>query len=112
MDKIKELQDDYLEGQSFLRSRKERQVSQLVLFNNLQRGEQNIASTTLFSLFNRVHSSLYSDVMTIKFLPTADSDNQKVEVLDKLQKHDYREMEKWTIDFDWLWNAVFYGTGS
>jgi hypothetical protein len=108
---VKNLADYYAEGQDFLRPRKERQVRQLVLLNNLQRGDQNIASTTLFSLFNRLHSSLYSDVLTVKFIPTEDSDYKKVELLNKLQQNDYREMEKWKLDYDWLWNTAFYGDG-
>jgi len=105
------LNDFYREGFDFISLRKTRQVSQLNLFNNLQRGDENIASTTLFSLFNRVHSSLYSDVITVKFIPPEDSDYKKTEVLNKLQQNDYREMEKWKLDYDWLWNATFYGDG-
>lgn len=108
---LKQIQDYYTEGSNFLRSRKQRQVKQLILFNNLQRGDQNIASTTLFSLFNRVHSTLYSDVITVKFISTETADYRKTEVLNKLQQNDYREMEKWTLDYDWLWNAAFYGDG-
>lgn len=108
---IQVLQDQYQEGADFLRPRKQRQVRQLVLFNNLQRGDENIASTTMFSLFNRVHSSLYSDVLTVKFIPPEDSDYKKTEVLNKLQQNDYREMEKSKLDYDWLWNTSFYGDG-
>ena len=84
---LKKLQDEYNEGQDFIRNRKLRQVNQLALLNNLNRGDQNIASTTLFSLFNRVHSSLYSDVLTVKFIPPEDSDYKKTETLNKLQVH-------------------------
>lgn len=108
---LRRLQDEYNEGQDFIRNRKLRQVNQLALLNNLNRGDQNIASTTLFSLFNRVHSSLYSDVLTVKFIPPEDSDYKKTEVLNKLQVNDYREMEKYKLDYDWTWNTAFYGDG-
>ena len=108
---LRQLRDQYSEGYDFLSARKIRQVAQLGLMNNLQRGDQNISSTTLFSLFNRVHSSLYSDVITVKFIPPEDSDNKKTETLNKLQQNDYREMEKWKLDYDWIWNTAFYGDG-
>lgn len=110
-DLLKTLESQYNEGQDFLRSRKTRQVKQLALMNNLQRGDEKIASTMLPSLFNRVHSSLYSDVPTVRFVPPDDTDFKKTEALNKLQVNDYREMEKWQIDYDWLWNTLFYGDG-
>ena len=105
------LRDQFEEGRDFLQQRKQRQVSQLNLFNNLQRGDENISSTSLFSLFNRIHSGLYSDVISVRFIPPEDTDYKKTEALNKLQINDYREMEKWRLDYDWLWNACFYGDG-
>ncbi len=60
----------YRESQNFLSERKRRQVRQLVLLNNLQRGDQNIASTLLITLFNRMLSNLYDDKIQVKFLPS------------------------------------------
>ena len=105
------IEDQFSEGQDFLQGRKQRQVQQLGLLNNLQRGDQNIAATTLFAQFNRVHSGLYSDTITVRFIPTEDSDFKKTELLNKMQLNDYKEMEKWKLDYDWLWNACFYGDG-
>ena len=64
-----QIQRNYIESFQFLDERKRRQVAQLVLLNNLQRGDQNIASTLLLTLLNRTMASLYDDRLQVKFLP-------------------------------------------
>jgi len=102
---------EYNEGQDALRSKKLKQVDQLVLLNNLQRDEQSIGSTMLLSFFNRVFSNLYSDVLQTIFMPTEDSDYKRTETLNKLYQSDYKEMEMWMLNYDWTWDACFFGAG-
>lgn len=108
---IQKVRTEYSEGQDFIRSKKLRWVKQLVLMNNLRRGDQNLSSTMLFSYFNRVLSNLYDDKPQIDFVPSNDSDYRKVEALRKLQVHDYREMDKPSLDYSWLWDTLFFGRG-
>jgi len=101
----------YSESFDFLQERKKRQVSQLVLLNNLQRGDQNIASTMLITLFNRIVSNLYDDKIQIKFTPGEEVDQKKINSLNLLAQNDYREMEKDRLDYDWAWDTLFFGRG-
>ncbi len=57
----KEIYSKYMESFYFLQPRKKRQAQQITLLNNLQRGDENIASTLLLTLFNRIMSNLYDD---------------------------------------------------
>lgn len=106
-----EIANKYKESFDFLEIRKKRQVNQLVLLNNLQRGDENISSTLILTLFNRVLSSLYDDKMQIKFVPGEELDQRKVQTLDILAQNDYREMEKEKLDYDWCWDTLFFGSG-
>lgn len=108
---VQEINDKYTESQQFLQERKRRQVSQLVLLNNLQRGDQNIASTLLLTLFNRLLSSLYDDKIQIKFVPCEEVDQKRINSLNLLAQNDYREMEKAKLDYDWCWDTLFFGRG-
>lgn len=108
---LQQVMDEYTEGQSFLEKRKQRWVNQLVLYNNLQRGDERIASDMLPTFFNRVFSNLYDDQMQVGFLPAEDGDYKKVEALRKLSTHDYQEMEKAMLDYDWLWDACWFSRG-
>lgn len=107
----KEIYSKYDESFQFLQPRKTRQVNQLVLLNNLQRGDENIASTLLITLFNRILSNLYDDKMQTKFVPGEEMEQKKVNSLNILAQNDYREMEKDKLDYDWNWDTLFFGRG-
>lgn len=108
---VDQVKQEYQEGMNFLIARKERWVRQLILQNNLQRSEQSIASTMLFSFFTRAFSNLYDDKLQVKFVPTSDSDYRSTTGLSLLQQHDYQEMDKASIDYDWTWDTLFFGQG-
>lgn len=107
----RDIYSKYDESFQFLQNRKTRQVSQLVLLNNLQRGDENIASTLLLTLFNRIMSNLYDDKMQVKFIPGEELDQSKVNSLNILAQNDYREMDKARLDYDWTWDTLFFGRG-
>jgi len=111
METLQEIQSKYQESFEFLEARKRRQVAQLVLLNNLNRGDQNIASTLLVTLFNRIMSSLYDDKMQIKFLPSQGIKQQQLNSYNSLAQSDYLEMGKAKLDYDWNWDSLFFGRG-
>jgi len=108
---IKRLYTYYDESFYYLNPRKMRQVNQIALMNNLQRGDENIASTLLLTLFNRVMSSLYDNKMQIKFVPSEELSQKKINSLNVLAQNDYREMDKAQLDYDWTWDTLFFGRG-
>ena len=108
---VNQIQTNYIESFQFLLPRKRRQVAQLVLLNNLQRGDQNIASTLLLTLFNRVLSSLYDDKIQVKFLPSQGINQDQINAYNTLATSDYQEMCKAKLDYDWVWDALFFGRG-
>lgn len=101
----------YMEAFEFLQSRKRRQVNQIVLMNNLQRGDENISSTLLLTLFNRIMANLYDSKMQVKFVPGEEMDQKKVASLNILAQNDYREMDMDKLDYDWTWDTLFFGRG-
>lgn len=111
VNQVKDISDKFEESFNFLQTRKERQVKQLVLLNNLQRGDQNIAATLLITLFNRIMSSLYDDKIQIGFVPIEEIDQKRINSLNLLAENDYREMDKAKLDYDWVWDTLFFGRG-
>lgn len=109
--KLADIWTRYDESFMFLQQRKKRQVAQLVLLNNLQRGDQNIASTLLLTLFNRVLSALYDDKLQIKFLPSQGINQDQINAYNILAQSDYLEMNKSKLDYDWCWDTLFFGRG-
>lgn len=106
-----DIKNKYQESFNFLQARKRRQVAQLVLLNNLGRDDQNIASTLLLTLFNRVLSSLYDDKMQVKFLPSQGILQEQLNSYNVLAQSDYLEMNKAKLDYDWAWDTLFFGRG-
>lgn len=111
MASVQQIQTNYIESFQFLETRKKRQVNQLVLLNNLQRGDQNISSTLLLTLFNRVMSGLYDDKVQVKFLPSQGIMQEQLNSYNMLYQSDYLEMGKAKIDYDWVWDTLFFGRG-
>lgn len=109
--KIAQVADNYQESFSFLQAKKRRQAQQLVLINNLRRGDQYIASTLLLTLFNRVMSSLYDDKMQVKFLPSQGINQDQINAYNVLAQSDYQEMNMAKLDYDWCWDTLFFGRG-
>src|SRR3990167_1035053 len=105
---VEQLASKYEESFQFLQSRKKRQANQLKLLVNLQKGDQNIASTLLLTLFNRALSSLYDDKLQIKFLPSQGINQDQINAYNMLAQSDYLEMGKAKLDYDWCWDTLFY----
>lgn len=111
MELLPRIQSNYIESFQFLEARKKRQVNQLVLLNNLNRGDQNIASTLLLTLFNRTMSALYDDKIQVKFLPSQGITQDQLNSYNVLAQSDYLEMSKAKHDYDWCWDTLFFGRG-
>ncbi len=110
-EKLNQIKFEFEEGRSFLETKKQEWVQNLILLNNLQRPDETIGSTMLFSYLQRVHSNLYESKLPIKFEPNEDGEMSNVESLNKLVRADFQEMNMSMIEYDWLWDACFFGRG-
>lgn len=109
--KVNDIRTYYQESFEFLQARKKRQANQLVLLSNLRRGDQNIASTLMITLFDRIMSSIYDDKIQIKFLPSQGITQDQINSYNILATSDYQEMGKAKLDYDWCWDTLFFGRG-
>lgn len=110
-EECRDIYSKYNESFYFLQPRKRRQASQIALLNNLQRGDQNISSTLLLTLFNRIMSNLYDDKIQVKFVPNEEIEQKQVQSLNILAQNDYQQMNMKQLDYDWTWDTLFYGRG-
>jgi len=106
-----EIRTLYQESFNFLQARKKRQASQLVLLSNLRRADQNIASTLMLTLFDRVMSGVYDDKIQVKFIPSQGITQEQINSYNLLAQSDYQEMGKAKLDYDWCWDTLFFGRG-
>ena len=109
--KAADIQTYYQESFEFLQARKKRQANQLVLLSNLRRGDANIASTLMLTLFDRVMAGVYDDKLQVKFLPSQGINQNQINAYNVLAQSDYQEMGKPKLDYDWCWDTLFFGRG-
>lgn len=106
-----DIQRFYQEAFEFLQARKKRQAAQLVLLSNMRRGDANIASTLMLTLFDRVMAGIYDDKIQVKFIPSQGIDQNQINAYNVLAQSDYQEMGKPKLDYDWCWDTLFFGRG-
>lgn len=83
----------------------------LKLHNNQKRDKKAIGDPLLFTILQTVLASLYDDKLSVEFLPRERGDEDIAENLTLLSDFDYSEMQKNIIDYDWSWDAGFFGRG-
>lgn len=105
------IQTKYQESFNFLQTRKRRQAEQLKLLSNLRRGDQNVSSTLMLSLFDRIMSNIYDDKIQVKFVPSQGITQNQINSYNILAQSDYQEMGKAKLDYDWTWDTLFFGRG-
>ena len=105
------IQTSYMEAFNYLQQRKKRQAEQLKLLSNMRRGDQNISSTLMLSLFDRIMANTYDDKMQVKFLPSQGIVQDQINCYNILAQSDYQEMNKAKLDYDLTWDTLFFGRG-
>jgi len=81
----------------------------LKLYNNQKRDKEAVGDNTLFTIFQTVLASLYSDTLTAAFVPRESGDEETAENLDVTAEYDHDEMDKDILDYEWDFEAMFFG---
>lgn len=87
----------------------EKKRKQLKLLNNQKKNETDISEPLTHIHFNTVHAALYDDEINTTFLPRSPGDDVVTENLNPLYEYDCEIMEKRVMDYQWIWNTLFFG---
>jgi len=110
-DLIKQHQSEWDQGWWHIKPKWDEWALRLKLYNNQKRDKESVGDTTMFSVFQTVIASLYEDRLTVTFSPRESGDDEVAENLTISAEHDYDLMEKDMIDYEWDWEAAFFGRG-
>jgi len=94
-----------------LRSKINEALARLKIYNNQKRKKEAVGDPLLFTVFQTLFASLYADRLNIIFEPREIGDIEVAENLNVLADFDYCEMEKDILDYEWIWDAMFFGRG-
>ncbi|MBM3283377.1 hypothetical protein FJY90_03935, partial [Candidatus Gottesmanbacteria bacterium] len=107
----KQVQAEYLLSWKNQKAKKDEWFVRLKLYNNQKRDKDAVGDTTLFTVFQTILASLYSDRLTVEFGGREEGDEEVAENLNAMAGYDYDEMEKDEIDYEWIWNSLFFSRG-
>ena len=91
--------------------KKDESLLRLKLYNNQKRDKDKVGDTTLFTIHQTILASLYQDRLNVTFGAREEGDEEVADNLNSMAKFDYQDMGKDELDYDWIWDAAFFGRG-
>jgi len=99
-------------AREFIEPKRDEWRKRLKLYNNQKRDKDKIGVPSLYTIHNTLLSAFYFDKLQIIFDPRGGEEDIDIcEALNDTAKFDYTEMEMDEIEYDWLWDALFFAKG-
>jgi len=108
-DLLEQVQTEYNQAWWFIKPKWDEWALRLKLYNNQKRDKEAVGDNTLFTIFQTVLASLYADQLSAGFVPRESGDEETAENLDITAEYDHEEMEKDMLDYEWDFEAMFFG---
>jgi hypothetical protein len=106
---IEQVKSEYTQSSQFIKPKWDEWALRLKLYNNQKRDKEAVGDNTLFTIFQTVLASLYSDNLSASFIPREIGDEEVAENLDITAEYDHEAMEKDMLDYEWDFEAMFFG---
>ena len=106
---VVQCQNEIINSETFMQPKWEIWRRRLRLLNNQKKNDSDISEPLAHIHFNTIHASLYNDEINTTFLPREQGDVVVTESLNPLYEYDSEIMEKRVMDYQWLWNTLFFG---
>ena len=111
VDLSKQIQAEYNLAWKHQKPKKDEWEIRLKLYNNQKREKKAVGDTTLFTIHQTVLASLYVDRLDAEWQGREEGDDEVADNLNAMARYDYGEMEKDIVDYEWDWDALFFGRG-
>lgn len=108
---IKQIEAEYQLAWYFMKPKLDEWAVRLKLYNNQKRDKEAVGDPLLFTIHQTILAALYGDRLGVDFLSRESGDEETAENLNALANYDYDEMEKDILDYEWDWDASFFGRG-
>lgn len=109
---VQQVNEEYDFSYPFNEAKRLTQLARLKLYNNQRRDADAVGDPLLFTVFNTVHAALYDDRLMARWEGRGGKGDEDVEEnLNALADYDYDVMLKSEIDYEWNWDAEFFGRG-
>ncbi len=108
---IEQVDTEYLMAFDNTEAKRKENLRRLKLYNNQKRDQSKVGDPLLFSIFNTVLAPLYTDKLDSLWEGREEGDEEVAENLTAMAEHDYVLMDKDRMDYDWIWDTMFFGKG-
>ena len=101
-------QNEILNSETFMETKWKKWSRRLKLLNNQKKNDSDISEPLAHIHFNTIHAALYDDEISTTFLPREKGDSVITENLNPLYEYDSDIMGKRIMDYQWIWNTLFF----
>lgn len=108
---IRQIDTEYQMAYDHMKPKWDKWEIRLSLYNNQRRNEEAVGDPLIFTIHQSVLASLYIDQLSSEFSAREPGDEDTVKNINPLAEFDYDEMDKDIIDYQWDWDASFFGVG-
>lgn len=108
---LEQVNSEYEMAWKFMKPKIDEWALRLKLYNNQKRDKKAVGDPLMFTIHQTVLASLYSDRLDVEFEGTEDGDDEQAENINDLARYDEEKMQKDEIDYEWDWDASFFGRG-
>lgn len=108
---LNQIESEYQEAFSAFKGKISKNLTRLKLYNNQMKAEDTVGDPLIFTNHQTVIASLYYDRLQSEFEPRQEDDEEVAENVSALAEFDYDEMWKPWNDYQWDWDAGFFGYG-
>lgn len=96
---------------NFMRPKIQKWLQRLKLYNNQRRDEDKVGEPLIYDTHQTVMSILTGDKLNVEFGGRVEGEEDQAENLNTLAENDFDEMRKEELDYEWNWDAGFFGSG-
>src|SRR3990167_1308455 len=109
---IKQINEEYELAYSFNEAKRKQNLNRLKLYNNQKRDPEAVGDPLMFTVFNTIHAALWDDRLMATWEGRGGKGDEDVEEnLNALADFDYDIMQKSEVDYEFNWDAEFFGRG-
>lgn len=95
---------------NYMRPKIQKWLARLKLYNNQRRDEEKVGEPLIYDTHSTIMSILVGDRLEVEFRGRTEDDQDQADNLNILAENDYDEMRKEELDYEWDWDALFFGS--
>lgn len=108
---LQQIETEYTFSWWFMKPRWDEWALRIRLYNNQRRDKEAVGDPLLFTIHQTILASLYNDKLGVTFSAREIGDQEVAENLNIISEFDYEAMQKDEVDYQWDWDALFFGCG-